>query len=281
MNGKNNLLPKSRTLNCRGRLSVLDRPMVMGILNLTPDSFSDGGKFNSVDAALKRAEQMLEEGTDMLDLGAYSSRPGAEHISEEEELARLLPPLEAIRQRFPEAVISIDTFRAGVATQAMEAGAHIINDISGGELDTEIPLVAAHYSAPYICMHMRGTPQTMQQGLTETPCLPTVLDFFAQRVAELTQKGVHDVMIDPGFGFGKTLAQNYELVEGLGDLGIFGKPIVVGVSRKSMIWKRFGESAEQIRMGHLEVHDQLLRHGADILRVHDVKQAVQIVNSTS
>ncbi|MCF8277659.1 MAG: dihydropteroate synthase [Flavobacteriales bacterium] len=287
MSGKNSLTNEdrptrfskpNRSLNCRGRLVILDRPLVMGILNLTPDSFFDGGKFNSVDAALKHAEQMLNEGADILDLGAYSSRPGADNISEEEEFNRLLPALEAIVSQFPDALISIDTFRSVVAKKALEIGAHIINDISGGNLDSELPAVAAKFSAPYICMHMKGTPQNMQKNLERKPITPEVLSFFAQRVPQLVKQGVNDVIIDPGFGFGKTFDQNYELVDRLGDFAIFGKPILVGVSRKSMIKKKYGESPEQTLRGTIEVNRQLLQNGADILRVHDVKEAVEIIS---
>ena len=273
------MLKKSKTLNCRGRLVVIERPLVMGILNLTPDSFFDGGKYNEVDAAVKRAEQMLEEGADILDLGAYSSRPGAEHISEKEEMQRMIPALEEIVKRFPDALISIDTFRSGVAEKALEAGAHIINDISGGNLDEQLPLVAAKYSAPYICMHMKGTPQTMQQNLKQEPIMPEVLSFFAHRVPKLIEQGLKDVIIDPGFGFGKTLEQNYEMVEHLSDFAILGKPIMVGVSRKSMIKKKYGESPEQTLQGTMEVNRQLILNGADILRVHDVAEASELVNT--
>lgn len=256
---------------------VMDCPLIMGILNLTPDSFFDGGRYNSVDAALIRTEQMLEEGADILDLGAYSSRPGAQNISEEEELNRLIPSLNAIVKRFPDALISIDTFRSEVAQKAMEIGAHIINDISGGNQDIELPKVAAKYNAPYICMHMKGTPQTMQRGLEEKPITPKVLSFFAHRVPELIQQGVHDVIIDPGFGFGKTLEQNYEMVGQLSDFAILGKPILVGVSRKSMIRLKYGESPDLTLKGTIEVNRQLLQNGADILRVHDVKEAVELI----
>ena len=249
----------------------------MGILNLTPDSFFDGGKFNSVDAALKRAEEMLNEGADILDLGAYSSRPGAENISEEEELNRLIPSLEAITKQFPDALISVDTFRSGIAKKALEVGAHIINDISGGNLDSDLPEVAANYSAPYICMHMKGTPQTMQKNLEQKPITPEVLSFFAHRVPELIQKGLKDVIIDPGFGFGKTLEQNYEMVDSLSDFGIFSRPILVGVSRKSMIQLKYGKTKAETLKGTIEVNRQLLQNGADILRVHDVKEAVNLV----
>ncbi|MBI1286491.1 MAG: dihydropteroate synthase [Flavobacteriales bacterium] len=308
MSGKNNFFEKpenerptrfrqprrSVTLNCRGRLVVMERPLVMGILNLTPDSFFDGGKYNEVDAAVSRAEQMLEEGADILDLGAYSSRPGAEHISEEEELSRMIPALEEIVKRFPDAVISIDTFRSGVAEKALEVGAHIINDISGGNLDEQLPLVAAKYNAPYICMHMRGTPQTMQQNLVETRfiasenktdrpretrSIASLLEFFAHRVPKLVAQGVKDVIVDPGFGFGKTLEQNYELVEHLSDFAIFGKPMLVGVSHKSMIRLKYGNTKAQTLKGTIEVNRQLLQNGADMLRVHDVREAVELVLS--
>lgn len=271
------LLDKNKTLNCRGRLVVLDRPLVMGILNLTPDSFFDGGKYNSVDAALNRAEAMLTEGADMLDLGAYSSRPGAEHISSDEELNRLIPALSEISKQFPEAILSVDTFRSEIAERALDSGAHIINDISGGNLDSNLPIVAARNNAPYICMHMKGTPQTMQQNLNREEVINIVLDFFAQRVPNLEERGVKDIIIDPGFGFGKTLEQNYELLNRLQDLSVIGKPILVGVSRKSMIRLKHGESAEETLNGTIEVNRQLLQNGADILRVHDVKEAVELV----
>ena len=271
------LLAKNKTLNCRGKLVALDQPLVMGILNLTPDSFFDGGKFNSIEGAVKRAEQMLTEGADILDLGAYSSRPGAEDISEDEELNRLIPALEAIVKCFSDALISVDTFRSVVAEKALQVGAHIINDISGGNLDSNLPEVAATFNAPYICMHMKGTPQTMQKNLKQKPVTPEVLSFFAHRVPELINKEVKDVIIDPGFGFGKTLEQNYEMVEQLSDFAILGKPILVGVSRKSMIRLKYGESTEQTLQGTIEVNRDLLKNGADILRIHDVKEAVELI----
>jgi dihydropteroate synthase len=271
------VLQKNKTLNCRGRLVVIDRPLVMGILNLTPDSFFDGGKYNSVNSALQHAESMLNDGADILDIGAYSSRPGAEDISPEEELSRLIPSLEAIFNHFPEALISVDTFRSGVAEKALEVGTHIINDISGGNLDYNLPEVAAKFNAPYICMHMKGTPQTMQKNLEHKPIRHDVLSFFTHRVPELIQKGVKDVIIDPGFGFGKTLEQNYEMVAALSDFAILGKPILVGVSRKSMIRLKYGESTEQTLKGTIEVNRELLKNGADILRVHDVKEAVELI----
>lgn len=271
------ILEKNRTLNCRGKLVLLDRPLVMGILNLTPDSFFDGGKYNCADAALARAEQILEEGADIIDVGAYSSRPGAEHINEEAELNRLLPTLEEFVKRFPKALISIDTFRSGVAKKALGLGAHIINDISGGNLDSQLPAVAAKFNAPYICMHMKGNPQNMQEGLKEKSIMPDMLSFFAHRIPKLAKTGVKDVIIDPGFGFGKTLEQNYEMVNKLSDFAILGKPILVGVSRKSMIRLKYGDSSDQTLNGTIEVHKELLQNGANILRVHDVKEAVELI----
>jgi dihydropteroate synthase len=204
-------------------------------------------------------------------------------------LKRMMPALEAIVSRFPDALISIDTFRSGVATKAMEVGAHIINDISGGNLDADLPLVAARFRAPYICMHMRGTPQTMQDGLVQTRLIASqsvqtrsiasLQEFFAQRVPALVKQGVHDVIIDPGFGFGKTLEQNYQLVDRLSDLSIFGKPILVGVSRKSMIRLRYGDSEAQTLKGTMEVNRLLIQNGADIIRVHDVKEALEVVTN--
>ncbi|MCF8257335.1 MAG: dihydropteroate synthase [Flavobacteriales bacterium] len=256
---------------------VMERPLVMGILNLTPDSFFDGGAVNSPVRATEKAGQMLIDGADILDLGAYSSRPGAVHISAKEELERLLPSLNAIRTEFPSAYLSIDTFRSTVAEAALGAGADIVNDISGGEIDTDLPITAARYNAPYICMHMRGNPQTMQQHLIEGPILPEILRFFSNRIEMLKAKGIRDIILDPGFGFGKTLAQNYELARDLPELGLFGHPVLVGVSRKSMVNKVIGTTPETALNGTTALHAMLLERGADILRVHDVKEAVEAV----
>jgi dihydropteroate synthase len=266
-----------RTLNCRGRLLVWDRPLVMGIINLTPDSFHDGGTLGSTDAAVDRAGTMLEQGASILDIGAYSSRPGATDISPDEECERLLPPLEAIRSAFPEAFLSVDTFRSDVASAALECGAGIINDISGGMLDAELPRVAAKANAPYIAMNMRGTPQTMQQDLAEGSILGDMLRFFGEKIPGLRKQGLRDIIIDPGFGFGKTLAQNYELAGNLGAFKIFGCPILVGVSRKSMVNKVLGTGPATALNGTTALHALLLGNGADILRVHDVREAVEAV----
>lgn len=255
----------------------MERPLVMGILNITPDSFHDGGRFNTASTALQRAETMLADGADIIDIGAYSSRPGAEHISEEEETARLLPIVSSIRKEFPAAFLSIDTFRSGVAKAALDAGADIINDISGGELDADLPKVAAINHAPFICMHMKGTPQSMQQHLVQRDMLPEILRYFAKKSVWLKSLGLHDIIFDPGFGFGKTLEQNYELARSLPELGMFGHPILVGVSRKSMVNKVLRTAPQDSLNGTTALHAMLLERGAGILRVHDVKEAVEAV----
>jgi dihydropteroate synthase len=249
----------------------------MGILNLTPDSFHDGGRHNTVENALRQCGQMLEEGASIIDLGAYSSRPNAEHISKEEESERLLPMLIACRREFPDAFLSIDTFRAQVAQAALDEGADMINDISGGQLDPALPEVAAMNRVPYVCMHMRGTPQTMQQDLTEGPILSEMLRYFSFRIEQLRSHGLHDIVLDPGFGFGKTLQQNYELARHLREFGMFGHPVLVGVSRKSMVSRVTGTTHETALIGTTALHAMLLERGADMLRVHDVRAAVEAI----
>lgn len=256
---------------------MINCPLVMGIINLTPDSFHDGGKFNNPTDALKRAEKLLIEGATILDLGAYSSRPNAKHISEQEEKERLLPILKAIRTEFPEAFISIDTYRSSIANVALDVGADMINDISGGNLDAQLPKIAVAHNVPYLCMHMLGTPQTMQQNAVEGEIMPKILRFFSSKIAALKADGLHDIILDPGFGFGKTLNQNYELATHLLELQIFNHPILVGVSRKSMINKVLDTVPETALNGTTALHARLLAFGADILRVHEVKEAVEAV----
>lgn len=277
MMGKITPSTRNRTLNCHGRLLVMDRPLVMGIINLTPDSFHDGGRLTNTDEVLRQAERMILEGADILDIGAYSSRPGAADISGAEESDRLLPALKAVRSEFPDAFISIDTFRSEVAAAALDEGADIINDISAGDLDPQLPGLAARHCAPYIAMHMRGTPQTMQRIASEGPILAEVLRYFSQKVQQLKATGLHDIILDPGFGFGKTLAQNYELARHLPELGMWGHPVLVGVSRKSMVNRAIGTTPETALNGTTALHALLLDRGADILRVHDVKEAVEAV----
>lgn len=264
-------------INCRGQLLDLGTPRVMGILNVTPDSFSDGGQFDSVEKALPQAEKMLQEGAAILDIGAYSSRPGAIDISPKEEINRLEPVVDAIIKRFPEAILSIDTFRAPVATEMLDMGVHIINDIGAGLLDPEMPASIAPYDAPYIMMHMQGTPQTMQQKPSYEDVVEEVWQFLVDRVNSARNAGVKDIILDPGFGFGKKVAHNYAL---LNRLAVFTKmelPLLVGLSRKSMLYKPFGAKPGDVLDMAGAAHLWSLQQGASLLRVHDVAAAVRII----
>jgi dihydropteroate synthase len=261
----------------RGQLKTFERPQVMGILNVTPDSFFDGGRYQRVEEALQRAARLLKEGADWIDLGGYSSRPGALDITPEEEKQRVLPVLEALKKEYGSRVcVSVDTFRVEVARAALEAGADMINDISGGN-EAMWELVAQH-RVPYVMMHMRGTPQTMQQmtDYTEGVTLE-VLRFFSERMARCRACGVHDIIVDPGFGFAKTLEQNYELLRNLSCFRQLSAPILVGVSRKSMIYKALGITPAEALNGTTALNSWALCAGASILRVHDVKEAKEIV----
>ncbi|WP_317044118.1 dihydropteroate synthase [Hymenobacter gelipurpurascens] len=265
-----------------GRVLDLRRPQVMGILNLTPDSFFAGNRIGSQDELLRRAELMLGQGASILDLGGYSSRPGAEDIPADEEKRRVLPAIEAVRQAFPDAFISVDTFRASVAAEAVAAGADILNDISGGQLDAELLPTVGHLQVPYILMHMRGTPQTMPQ-LThyDDDLVLELVRYFRDKLAELRSHGISDVVLDPGFGFAKTPAQGHELLRRLPELQILGLPILAGLSRKSMVAKALGLSAEAALPGTVAVNTMALLNGARILRVHDVAEAVQTIQLVS
>lgn len=267
------LLPRQMTLNCRGILLDLSRPLVMGILNLTPDSFSDGGKYNELDAALIHTEAMLEDGADVIDIGGYSSRPGAEDISPERELERISGIVEEIRERFPDAILSIDTFRSSVARAMLERGAHIINDISGGLFDADMLATVAEFNAPYILMHIQGTPQTMQEKPTYGNVVEEVWDHLKDRVKEVRRVGITDIVVDPGFGFGKRLDHNYDLFRNLDKFTLFGLPLLVGISRKSMVYKLFNTTPDDIADLTTALHLKALEAGANILRVHDVKPA--------
>jgi dihydropteroate synthase len=264
-------------MNAGGKLIDLSSPKVMGILNITPDSFYDGGRHNTVDAALLQAEKLLTAGADLLDLGAYSSRPGAAEVGVDEEKARLLPVIAAITTRFPESLLSIDTFRADVARASVEAGAHIINDISGGTLDEQMFATIAELQVPYILMHMRGTPNTMQRLTDYEDVVQDVNLFFGGQLARLRQMKVTDIILDPGFGFAKTLQQNYDLLNRLEELHIHGLPILGAVSRKSMIYKKLGITPEEALNGTTVLHTLLLTKGIKILRVHDVKEAKEVI----
>ena len=265
------------TINCRGRLIDLNRPKVMAIVNVTPDSFYSGSRCPSTDEALARAEEALAQGADILDLGAYSTRPGAAEVPAEEEWQRLQPVVTELRRRHPPVVISIDTFRSSVAERAVEAGADIINDVSGGTLDDQMFATVARLQVPYVLMHMRGTPATMQQHTNYNNLVADVISELSRPLRRLTDMGVHDVIIDPGFGFAKTLEQNYELFAHLAEFSIFDRPVLVGISRKSMIYKLFGITPEQSLSATTALNMLALQGGASILRVHDVPEAVQVV----
>lgn len=234
------------TINCKGQLIDLSNPKVMGILNITPDSFFDGGKYKDEAAILNQVEKMLNDGATFIDIGAYSSRPGAKHISEEEELARSLPVVELILKNFPKAIISIDTFRSAVAKASIENGAHLINDISAGNMDENMFQTVAELQVPYIMMHMKGTPQTMQQNPTYENVTTEVMQYFAEKIFALRKLGVNDIITDVGFGFGKTIDHNYELLNNLELFQSLEVPTLVGVSRKSMIHKLLNSSADDI-----------------------------------
>lgn len=277
MADKNTVFQQKLSLNVRGNLMDLSKPKIMAILNLTPDSFYDGGVNNDPVNALKKAGEFLSEGADILDLGAYSSRPGAEHISEKEELARLIPVIAAIVGEFPEAVLSIDTFRSTVAKAAVNAGAHIINDIAAGQMDKEMFETVASLGVPYIIMHMKGTPQTMASQTDYQDITTEVCQYFAAKIAELKLLGVKDIIVDPGFGFAKTPDQSYELLKNLDLLKITGQPVLAGLSRKSMIYKTLGTDANSALNGTTVANTIALMKGASILRVHDVKEAREVV----
>ncbi|MBB5636356.1 dihydropteroate synthase [Pedobacter cryoconitis] len=277
MMAKDTFLNRKITLNLKGELLDLSRPCVMGILNLTPDSFYSNSRMSSIDAALERTEICLNEGAAFIDIGAYSSRPGADEVTTDEELKRMIPAIEAISKRFPEAKLSIDTFRAKVAKESIEAGAHLINDISGGNLDEQMFETVAALAVPYILMHMLGTPQTMQQKPVYKNIGLEVVNYLAEKLSILKTLGVKDIILDPGFGFAKNTTHNYQLFNQLENLDVFGLPVLVGISRKSMIYKLLGTTAEEALNGTTVLNTIALQKGASILRVHDVRAAVECI----
>jgi dihydropteroate synthase len=264
-------------LNCRGRLVSLEQPLVMGILNLTPDSFSDGGQYNRFDAALQRTETMLEQGADVIDIGGNSTRPGAPDIPPERELERIATITAAILERFPEALVSVDTFRASVAKAMLEQGVHMINDIAGGRFDEAMYATVARYQAPYIMMHIQGTPQTMQENPHYEDVVAEVYADLLAKIRAAQAEGITDLLIDPGFGFGKTLSHNLLLFRNLATFTDLGRPLVLGISRKSMFRKLLGLTGEATIVPANALHYQALCAGAKILRVHDVGPARQVV----
>lgn len=266
------------TINCKGNLIDLSTPKVMGIINLTPDSFYDGGKLTSEKEILLKAEKMLQEGATFLDLGAYSSRPGAQFVSEKEEIDRVLPVIKILLNEFPETLLSIDTFRSNVANQSISAGASLINDISAGKLDDHMFKIIAQHQVPYVMMHMRGTPETMMKNTDYTDLTKEVLYYFSERIAKARSFGINDLIADPGFGFSKTLDQNYELFNDLEIFRNLNVPLLLGISRKSMIQKKIKTTAANSLNGTTALNAIAIQKGASILRVHDVKEAFETIN---
>ncbi|MEO5681055.1 MAG: dihydropteroate synthase [Chitinophagaceae bacterium] len=265
------------TLNCKGRVITASRPLVMGIINATPDSFYEGSRLQETDLIVQKAAQMLRDGAAILDIGGQSTRPGSDAVSESEELERIIGPIAAIHQQLPEAVIAVDTFHANVAAAAVAAGASMVNDISGGEMDSAMLSTVGGLKVPYVCMHMKGTPQTMQQHSVYDDVAKEVIDYFIHKLDACKKAGIHDVIIDPGFGFAKTIEQNFRLLKDLALLKILGKPILAGLSRKGTIYKTLGVTATDALNGTSVLNTLALHNGAAILRVHDVKEAVEAV----
>jgi dihydropteroate synthase len=277
MSNKNTAFPQTFTLNIRGKLFVLDSPKVMGILNITPDSFYDGGKLKTDSDVLSYAEKLISEGADFIDIGGMSTRPGAEEITVDEELKRVLPVIELLKKNFPDCILSLDTYQAAVAEKGLEASVDMINDISAGSFDEQMFETLAKYSAPYIMMHIQGTPRTMQQNPHYEDVTDEVLQYFIRKTEAAQKAGVKDIIIDPGFGFGKTLEHNYTLLKNLDALRILNKLILVGLSRKSMICRLLNVKPAEALNGTTALNTIALLKGANILRVHDVKEAKEVI----
>lgn len=267
-----------KLINCKGKLISVEKPVVMGILNITPDSFFDGGKFNSIDSALFQTEKMLSDGATFIDIGGHSTRPRANEVELNVELNRTIPVIENILKKFPDAIISIDTFRSKVADEAIAAGAAIINDVSAGDADEHMFETVVKYNVPYILMHKNGSFKTMQQKPTYKDVVLDIINYFIPKVTFLKSIGVSDLILDPGFGFGKTLEHNFELLNRLEGFKIFELPLLIGVSRKKMIQQTTNTDASTSLNGTTAAHMIALMKGANILRVHDVKEAVECVN---
>ena len=265
------------TLNCKGRLLVIDKPLVMGIINATPDSFYEASRFSGTEKILAQAEIMINEGADLLDVGGQSTRPGSDQVSEDVELSRIIEGIQAIDQAFPEVFISVDTYYASVAKRCVEAGASIVNDISAGTMDAHMLATVAVLHVPYVAMHMKGTPQTMQQLANYENVTREVVDFFIRKKDECKTAGVIDVIIDPGFGFAKTIAQSFQLLKDLSVFKMLDAPLLAGLSRKSSVYKTLGISPAEALNGTTVLNTIALMNGANILRVHDVKEAKEAV----
>ena len=265
------------TINCAGKLIDLSIPKIMGILNITPDSFYDGGRYNSDKKILDHVEKMIIDGAIFIDIGAYSSRPGGVDIDENEELKRIIPAIELVNKKFPEIIISIDTFRSKVAEACLNSGAAIINDISGSQLDEKMIETVAKYNVPYIIMHMKGNPQNMLDKNNYDDMLQEMIKYFSKKINQAISYKINDIIIDPGFGFAKNIKQNYDLLNHLDLLKILDKPIMVGISRKSMIYKSLDSTPEEALNGTTVLNTVALIKGASILRVHDVKEANECI----
>lgn len=265
------------TLNCKGRLLTIDEPVVMGILNVTPDSFYSGSRVQQTDEVLQKAATMIAEGAAILDIGGQSTRPGSTRISAEEETARVVPAIEAIKQQFPTIFISIDTYYAEVAKQAVEAGADLVNDISAGNMDAAMLATVAQLQVPFIAMHMQGTPDTMQENPQYENIAKEVVDYFSTKTKQCKEAGIVDVILDPGFGFGKTITHNFQLLKQMEALQMFQVPVLAGLSRKSTIWRTLNITADEALNGTTVLNTLALTKGANILRVHDVKEAVETI----
>ena len=266
-----------KSINCKGKLIDLSKPKMMGILNLTPDSFYDGGKYKSEKEFLIQTEKMLTEGATFIDVGAYSSRPGAKHISEDEELSRLLPVLDVLIKEFPEILISVDTFRSQIAKKSIDIGAALINDISAGNLDNKMFSTIAKLQVPYIMMHMQGTPKNMQQNINYDDLITDIIYYFSKKIHQLRALYVNDIIIDVGFGFSKTLDQNYELLKNLNLFKNLDVPILSGLSRKSMLYKHLDISTQEALNATSVANTIALQNGSNLLRVHDVKEAMETI----
>ena len=271
----------AKNLKSKSTYFSTENAIVMGILNITEDSFFDGGKYKTEEEIINRCHKMLEEGATIIDIGVQSSRPGAQIISAEQELVKLLPIIKLLKNKFPNVILSVDTYWAKVAEQCVKVGANIINDISAGELDEKMVDTIAKLQVPYIIMHMQGTPINMQKNPTYTNVTTEIINYFHQKIKQLQAKGIHDIIIDPGFGFGKTLAHNYQLLNKLEKFKQFGVPVLAGTSRKSMIYKLLDNSAEQALNGTSITNTIALQKGVNILRVHDVKEAIECIKITT
>lgn len=278
MEPKNTFFSKKLTIKCRGELLDLSEPRVMGILNLTPNSFFDGGRYNSTEKIIEQVGKMVADGCDILDVGAYSTKPGAEFVSEKEELGRLVPVIELIKKKFPDLLLSLDTFRSEIARIAVaDYSVDMINDISSGDMDEKMLQTISRLNVPYIMMHMQGTPQTMQQNPEYKNVVKDLMLYFSEKISKTKMLGITDVIIDPGFGFGKTLEHNYQLLKYLSDFRIFELPILVGLSRKSMIYKTLNTTPDESLNGTSVLNTMALIGGATILRVHDVREAREAI----